>query len=57
MDKQLLDRINRLAHKQKTIGLTLEELAEQKKLREEYLRLFRKAFRKRLENIDIEYID
>lgn len=57
MNQELLDKINRLAHKQKTIGLTVEEVAEQKKLREEYLRLFRKAFRKRLENIDIEYID
>lgn len=57
MNKELLDKINHLAHKQKTIGLTVEEVAEQKKLRDEYLRLFRKAFRKRLENIDIEYID
>ena len=57
MNKELLDKINHLAHKQKTVGLSVEEVAEQKKLRDEYLRLFRKAFRKRLENIDIEYID
>ncbi|NMB04018.1 MAG: DUF896 domain-containing protein [Tissierellia bacterium] len=57
MNKELLDKINHLAHKQKTVGLTVDEVAEQKKLREEYLRQFRKAFKKRLENIDIEYVD
>ena len=30
------DRINELARKQKTVGLTPEEKAEQKKLREEF---------------------
>ena len=38
MDHQKrLDRINELAHKHKSIGLTEEEKAEQKKLRAEYL--------------------
>lgn len=57
MKKELLEQINHLAHKQKTIGLTVEEVAEQTRLRAEYLELFREAFKKRLENIDIEYID
>lgn len=57
MNKELIDKINHLAHKQKTIGLSVEEVAEQKKLRDEYLKLFRESFKKRLENIDIEYVD
>lgn len=57
MNKELLDNINRLAHKEKSEGLTPQEQAEQKRLRDEYLKLFREAFRKRLENIDIEYVD
>jgi uncharacterized protein YnzC (UPF0291/DUF896 family) len=45
MNQKRLDRINELARKQKTIGLTDEEKAEQKKLREEYLADFRKTLR------------
>ena len=51
MNQKRLDRINELARKQKTIGLTDEEKAEQKKLREEYLVDFRKTLRGQLENI------
>lgn len=32
MNKELLDKINHLAHKQKTVGLTVDEVAEQKKV-------------------------
>ncbi len=39
--KDLLENINRLARKAKTIGLTEEEKKEQEKLRKEYLRIFR----------------
>lgn len=36
-----LDRINELANKQKVTGLTNEERAEQKQLREDYLKQIR----------------
>lgn len=51
MNQKRLDRINELAHKQKSVGLTDAEKAEQKKLREEYLADFRKNLRGQLENI------
>ncbi len=57
MNKELIDQINQLAKKKKEEGLTESEEKRQKELREEYLKLFRKSFRKRLENIDIEYVD
>ncbi len=57
MNKELIDKINALAKKKKKEGLTKDEQKLQKELREEYLKLFRKSFRERLENIDIDYID
>lgn len=46
MEKAKIDRINALAAKAKTEGgLTPEELAEQKALREEYLTEYRRALR------------
>ena len=53
IDQKLIDRINFLANKKKTEGLTAEEQEEQDKLRKEYLRLFREGFRQRLESIKI----
>ena len=57
MNQKRLDRINELARKQKTIGLTDEEKAEQKKLREECLVDFRKTLRGELENISFVEAD
>ena len=45
MEKAKIDRINALAAKAKAGGLTAEELAEQKTLREEYLTEYRRALR------------
>ena len=53
MNQKRLDRINELARKQKSEGLTEEEKAEQKVLREEYLADFRKNLRGELEKITI----
>ena len=53
MDKKKIDRINELAKKSKTTGLTDIEKAEQKSLREEYLKAIRKSFKAQLDNIEI----
>ena len=50
-------RINELARKAKTVGLTPEEKMEQKKLRQEFLAVFRMNLRSQLDNIDIEEED
>ncbi len=49
--KEKMDRINVLAKKSKSEGLTEEETVEQKVLREEYLVKFREHFKGHLENI------
>lgn len=49
--KEKMDRINVLARKCKSEGLTDEEKTEQKILREEYLVKFREHFKGYLENI------
>ena len=51
MDKKMIDRINELAHKKKTEGLTEEEQMEQASLRAQYLEQFRKNFRQQLDNV------
>lgn len=54
---KLIQRINELARKKKAEGLTEQEIIEQAELRKIYLDNFRRNFRARLENIEIEYID
>lgn len=54
MNPQLIEKINALAKKQRENGLTEAEKREQKKLRDEYLKEFRKSFRQRLENLHIK---
>lgn len=49
----LLERINALARKEKDKGLNQEEKAEQKKLREAYLKSFREQFRNTLLNTKV----
>ena len=53
----LTDRINELARKEKTVGLTVEEKAEQAKLRDEFRAAFRKNFAAQLENTEIVVAD
>lgn len=50
MDKNKIDRINELARKQKSVGLTDEEKAEQKLLREEYIASVKRNLTAQLDN-------
>lgn len=45
---ELIQRINELAHKQKSVGLNKEEKREQAILRQEYLANFRQGFKAQL---------
>lgn len=49
----MIARINELAKKKKTSGLTAEELAEQKKLYQEYLGNIRSQLEAQLDNIEV----
>lgn len=51
----LTKRINELARKAKTVGLTEEEKVEQNLLRQEFLIKFRANFKAQLDNI--EFVD
>lgn len=57
LSQDKMDRINELAKKSKSVGLTEEEKEEQQVLRAEYLVKFRESFRNQLENIEIRYVD
>ena len=57
MDEKLIERINELAHKAKSIGLTDEEIVERTKLRQEYIQAIRMNLRSQLDNIDIKEAD
>ena len=52
-----IDRINELARKSKTVGLTEDEKAEQAKLRREYIARIRMNLRAQLDNIDVQEAD
>lgn len=56
--KELVDKINALARKSKTVGLSEAEKEEQQKLRQEYIKAFRANFKQQLENIEfVEDVD
>ncbi|WP_164931684.1 DUF896 domain-containing protein [Longirhabdus pacifica] len=55
IDPKLISRINELANKKKTVGLTKAEEKEQEKLRKKYLTSFRERMRDQLERI--EFVD
>ena len=57
MDKAKIDRINELARKKKTEGLTEAEAAEQAELRHEYLAEFRENMKAMLDNTIIQEPD
>lgn len=57
MEQSKIDRINELARKSKTEGLTPEEAREQKALREEYIEAYRRSLRGILDNTVIQYPD
>ncbi len=50
MEQKKIDRINELARKQKSVGLTDEERTEQKALREEYVALVKRNLTAQLDN-------
>ena len=51
--KDMIDRINWLANKKKTAGLTEEEQAEQKILYREYIDAFKANLKSQLDRIEI----
>ena len=53
VSKEQLDRINELARKKRTVGLTEAELAEQKELYKIFLEDFRARLKQQLDNIEI----
>ena len=57
MDQNKLNRINELARKSKSTGLTPQEKEEQKKLRAEYIAVIRMNLRSQLDNISIQEED
>ena len=57
MDNIMIDRINTLAHKAKSVGLTEEEKKEQAALRKEYIANFRMNLQTQLDSIDIKESD
>ena len=54
MTEEKMARISELSRKQRTIGLSDEEKAEQKQLRDDYIADFRRNFRQTLESVEFE---
>ena len=57
MEKKDIDRINELARKQKTVGLTESEVQEQQRLRSQYLSEFRANLQAMMDQVYIERED
>ena len=53
MEKAKIDRINELAKKKKTTGLTPEEADEQQRLRREYIDEFKGSLKSQLDGIRV----
>ena len=57
MEKEQIERINELARKKKTVGLTPAEVEEQAALRAQYLREFRANMEATLQAVRVEQED
>ena len=57
MEKKDIERINELARKKKTVGLTVSELEEQQHLRQAYLDEFKANLKATLDQVYIERED
>ena len=57
MDREFIDRINELARKKKTVGLTEKEQKEQKRLYKIYLKNIRANFKSVVDNTVVEKED
>lgn len=53
MTQETIARINELAKKSRTSGLSEAEKAEQQKLRQEYIAAFRGNLKRQLDNIEV----
>lgn len=53
LPKEQIERINALANKSKTKGLTIQEQVEQKKLRDAYIEAFRGGMKNTIEGVKI----
>ena len=57
MDKRDIDRINELARKKKTVGLTWDEMEEQTRLRRQYIDEFKENLKATLDQVYIQQED
>ncbi len=57
MEKDIIKRINELAKKKRTVGLTEAEQKEQKELYDVYLGGIRQQFQSTLDNVSVEQSD
>lgn len=57
MEHEQIERINELARKKKTVGLTADELEEQARLRAQYLKEFRANLEDTLSRVRVEQAD
>ncbi len=57
MEKAQVDRINELARKKKTVGLTPDEVKEHEALRRQYIDEFKENLRLTLDNVYMQQED
>lgn len=57
MEHEQIERINELARKKKSVGLTESEVAEQERLRKQYIQEFRANMEDTLRRVRVEQAD